>query len=129
MKTCKDCKKEKPVEEFASAGVIKGVQYYRKRCKSCYYQFKQIRKNKLRKIFVEFKKQFFCVECGESDIRVLDFDHLDPSEKSFNLGDAIRRGYSFDRIKEEVAKCQVLCANCHRKKTFDSWCNTIQGVA
>lgn len=121
MRTCRDCGKEKSIEEFANAGVVKGVQYYRKRCKSCYYEFKQIRKRKMRKLFVEFKKQFSCVECGMDDIRVLDFDHLDPFKKSFNVGDAIRLGLSFDKVMAEAAKCQVLCANCHRIKTFDSY--------
>lgn len=54
-----------------------------------------------------------CIRCGESDLWCLDFHHRDPTEKEGNLGQ-IRR-FGIDRIKAEIAKCDVLCANCHRK--------------
>ena len=56
-----------------------------------------------------------CVLCGELDLAVLDFDHLDPSTKI----NSICKMYSssWKRIEAEIAKCQVLCANCHRRKT------------
>ena len=52
-----------------------------------------------------------CVVCGEKDVCCLDFHHL--YNKSFNLASA--REVSTERIKEEIKKCIVLCANCHRK--------------
>jgi hypothetical protein len=59
-----------------------------------------------------------CVDCGETDPIVLDFDHKDGEEKSFNLGDALnKRKMGIKRISEEVDKCVVRCANCHRRKT------------
>jgi len=118
MRACKLCGKEKQLEEFASAGTINGVKYYRWKCIPCYSKFKQIRKDKIKKWFFDFKNQFSCKECGENDIRTLDFDHLNPSEKSFNMGDALKRGFSLEKILKEATKCQVLCANCHRKKTL-----------
>lgn len=53
-----------------------------------------------------------CSECGFSDVRALDYHHL--GDKSFNLGNAAHYGYGKKRIEEEIAKCVLLCANCHR---------------
>jgi hypothetical protein len=48
---------------------------------------------------------------------VLDFDHL--GEKSYNVSDAIARVLSWARIELEIAKCEVVCANCHRIRTHE----------
>lgn len=58
-----------------------------------------------------------CVDCGEADPIVLEFDHRDRGQKAFNIGDA-QRGVSIAALKLEIAKCDVRCANCHRRKTF-----------
>lgn len=61
-----------------------------------------------------------CVNCGDKRLPVLDFDHIIKTEK-YNrytrISFLVKRGYSIHRIDEEIAKCQVLCANCHRMKT------------
>jgi len=57
-----------------------------------------------------------CVDCGEADLRVLDFDHVRPgkvAEVARLSGCALR----WDRVEKEIAKCDVRCANCHRRKT------------
>lgn len=59
-----------------------------------------------------------CVDCGETNTIVLEFDHVG-DDKDFNISDATRKGYSMTKIKEEIAKCEVRCANCHRKKTYE----------
>jgi hypothetical protein len=46
---------------------------------------------------------------------VLDLHHKDPKEKEFCLGEIVHRGWSKKRILEEVEKCDVHCANCHRE--------------
>lgn len=56
-----------------------------------------------------------CKTCSEQDPRVLDFHHRDPSEKEFTIGS--RRSKSKEVLLKEIAKCDVLCANCHRKLT------------
>lgn len=57
-----------------------------------------------------------CVDCGEDDPRVLQFDHRDPSEKKGSVSSMVTNGVSLDIVQQEVAKCDVRCCNCHRKK-------------
>jgi hypothetical protein len=54
-----------------------------------------------------------CVDCGLDDSDVLEFDHV-RGEKRFTIGD--RMTYSLDTLKDEIAKCDVRCCNCHRKR-------------
>ena len=54
-----------------------------------------------------------CIDCGENNPVVLDFDHV-KGEKLMNISDMSSRGYSFKSIEKEMEKCEVRCANCHR---------------
>lgn len=58
-----------------------------------------------------------CVDCGETDPIILEFDHV-TGTKEFNISDAAREGVGKKRLEAEIAKCEVRCANCHRKKTY-----------
>ena len=58
-----------------------------------------------------------CVDCGNRDVRVLEFDHRDASTKGRDVAVLVGEGYALDRVKAEVAKCDVRCANCHRIRT------------
>ena len=58
-----------------------------------------------------------CVMCGESDPVVLQFDHIDPSQKICSVSKMINDCRSWEQINNEITKCQVLCANCHLRKT------------
>ena len=60
-----------------------------------------------------------CVDCGEVDIRVLEFDHRDPKQKQANISRMVADRCGIDRISAEVAKCDVRCANCHRRRSQD----------
>ena len=57
-------------------------------------------------------KQGTGCSCGENRPAALDFHHLE--DKSFNITHAVRRGMGIERINKEIAKCVVMCANCHR---------------
>lgn len=61
---------------------------------------------------------FSCVDCGESDPVVLDFDHV-KGEKRRAIADMVSNYYSIKTIKDEIRKCEIRCANCHRKKTHE----------
>lgn len=58
-----------------------------------------------------------CIRCDESDPVVLEFDHRDRSIKKHNISQMITSGFSIKSIAAEIEKCDVLCANCHRRKT------------
>jgi hypothetical protein len=61
-----------------------------------------------------------CVDCGETNTIVLEFDHVgEAGTKHFNIADAARNGVGVKKLKDEIAKCEVRCANCHRKKTYE----------
>lgn len=59
-----------------------------------------------------------CVRCGfDGPQEALDFDHIDPTEKTLTVASSLSPG-EFERVKQEVlTRCQLLCANCHRIKT------------
>tara|TARA_B100000459_G_scaffold12734_1_gene6787 strand:- start:57 stop:440 length:384 start_codon:yes stop_codon:yes gene_type:complete len=84
-------------------------------------QQKLIRKKKMQEKAREWVKGYLlthpCVDCGNTDIRVLEFDHRIPSEKSFIISRRVAGGVSLKTLAEEVAKCDIRCANCHRIRT------------
>lgn len=65
------------------------------------------------------RKEGGCPRCGERDPRCLVFHHRDPKTKKFDLAIAYKGSVGLDAIREEAAKCDVLCANCHRKHHWD----------
>ena len=60
-----------------------------------------------------------CETCGERDPRVLEFDHISPQSKGHTVADLISSGYAWssERLRAEIRKCRILCANCHRIHT------------
>ena len=75
---------------------------------------KQIADN--RRFIREYLRQNPCIDCAEPDIVVLEFDHV-RGVKYKNVTKLVTNGCSIARIKEEIEKCVVRCANCHRRKT------------
>lgn len=61
-----------------------------------------------------YKSTLKCVRCGENHPACLDFHHRDPTQKK-DISQMVRNGTSLDLIKVEIAKCDVLCKNCHTK--------------
>lgn len=72
-------------------------------------------KERKRTFVRERKAALGCKECGEKHPACLEFHHRDKEAKSFNVGMAVARNWTLSRIEAEMAKCDVLCANCHRK--------------
>jgi len=57
-----------------------------------------------------------CVDCGETDLVVLEFDHVKPDKKR-NVFAMVHGRYKWDTVLKEISKCEVRCANCHRRIT------------
>ena len=77
----------------------------------------RIRRNKKKKILVD-EAGGKCERCGYNEhLAALDFDHLDPTEKSNEVG--LLLSMKIETARAEAAKCRLLCANCHRIWTSD----------
>jgi len=63
----------------------------------------------------EIMPQYNCVRCGEDDFSCLDFHHMNPKIKDNTISRLLANGSTKERILDEVSKCIVFCANCHRK--------------
>lgn len=74
-------------------------------------------KFKNRQYVAKYLETHPCETCGEEDPCKLQFDHLDPSDKEILVSTLIKGGYSMKRLKAEIEKCRVLCANCHSLHT------------
>jgi 5-methylcytosine-specific restriction endonuclease McrA len=81
----------------------------------------KLRREKLRSEFrtnmLKYMSDKACVVCGEADIRVLELDHINPKDKSFSVSQAVKLGHNWSEVLTELEKCQVLCANCHKRRT------------
>lgn len=85
--------------------------------KRIYYSYKRFRKDKLKDWFKEIKSGP-CLDCGNKfPFCCMDFDHRDGTSKSKNVAALVGEGYSKDTILKEIAKCDLVCANCHRIRT------------
>jgi hypothetical protein len=58
-----------------------------------------------------------CIDCGERDILVLEFDHKDRALKEGAIRHIIQNGATLEKVTNEVEKCDIRCSNCHRRKT------------
>lgn len=72
---------------------------------------------KIKRDLIQQAKDVPCNDCGiKYPYYVMDFDHRIPSQKSFTIASNISK-YSLDQIKNEISKCDIVCANCHRIRT------------
>jgi len=86
----------------------------RARCRKCLVEAVQKRRLKVKQMAVDYKGGC-CEKCGYNKCNAaLDFHHINPEEKEFNLGS---KGYtrSWEKVKVELDKCILVCANCHRE--------------
>jgi len=93
-------------------------QEHYKANKQRYIDRAQVQKRKLylerTTYLIEYFSTHPCVECGEADPVVLDFDHL--RDKAFEIAQALPYR-NWQSILDEIRKCEVVCANCHRRRT------------
>lgn len=130
MKTCSDCNLPFDHSNFCKKkGTPDGYSYYCRGCTSVrakkYYNDHPGTKEKIikRNNDVRLEKKMYVMEyllahpcdCGEKRPECLDFDHQ--SGKIMGISQMIRQNVSLDIIKQEITKCKVRCANCHRVRT------------
>ena len=113
---CKICNKEKILNDFPK----RKNNVRLKTCKRC-YQLSRATYNKeyrwkTRRFVYDYLLTHPCVDCSEKDPIVLEFDHI-TNNKSYDISKMINNRWSPQKVLEEINKCQVRCANCHRKKT------------
>ena len=144
MKTCLGCGKDKPLEGFRANHRAKDGRTAR--CKDCLNadgrvhsktegRLASLRETKRRAILRnhEYVLQYLlshpCVDCGNSNPVVLEFDHV-RGEKERSVTLLVMAACSIKRIAEEIKKCEVRCANCHRIVTAErgQWFRTMSGV-
>lgn len=121
-----------PIENFAIRNRTRGT--HQAMCKNCQneyvrkhyqmYRSKYIEKARVRNaeqtrvnnaFLIEYLTCHPCIDCGETDIVVLEFDHL--RDKVADVSVLAGQGYSLEKVKREIDKCEVVCANCHRRRT------------
>jgi len=100
---CTDCNKLRSHNHY-----INNKQKYIERNKD--------RKQLLLQYIFNWSREHGCIDCGEKDPIVLEFDHTG-DDKVRNVSEMVHRGNSLASIKNEINKCEVRCANCHRRKT------------
>lgn len=123
-KLCTKCGQVKPVSEFGLNKSKKdGLQCHCKECvkvykKQHYEDNKQYYKDKAvayrqagREYLNDYKSHLVCSKCGEDRWWLLDFHHINPSEKDCEVSKLIDAP---NKLRKELEKCIVLCANCHR---------------
>ena len=133
-KFCNSCGVEKPVQEFNKNSKKKdGLQTQcrfctRKAIKNHYSNNKKYYSNrnktsriKLQQKFLDYIKSLSCTKCGENHPATLDFDHIDRTQKTKTISSMIRGRETWEKILKEMEKCQVLCSNCHRKRTAEQF--------
>lgn len=104
---CYDCQREYCRQYYRRNRAAYNERRYR-------YQRKNRHEHRLR--VAGYLLEHPCVDCGEADIRVLEFDHV-RGTKLGNVSELIGACIAWQRIEAELAKCEVRCANCHRRRT------------
>jgi len=86
--------------------------------------YKVAMKKRAQTFLKELLVRSVCMDCGYSNWIALEFDHREPEKKHKDVTEMVSRGYSLDSLKSEIAKCDIVCSNCHTIRTakqFGSW--------
>ena len=112
MKKCSDCKEYKPESEFYWRN--KEHTILNSKCKLCSNnRMTELRRERTQQV-ATYKASKKCKICGEARPWCLDLHHRDGDNKERAISDMLRKNMSWENIKAEMDKCDVLCANCHR---------------
>ena len=132
MKQCANCKEWKDEAEFnwrwKDLGVRQSVcrDCSRQRSKDFYDEHREDeiartaevtkqRREDAQRFMYEYLSNRTCVDCGEYDFAVLTFDHV-RGKKKMEVSQMVQQGYAKEAIMAEIAKCEVVCFNCHMRR-------------
>lgn len=131
-KRCSTCHEVRATSEFNVRTAAKdGLQARCRTCARAWYQANHVEHRvNVRRRAVEVRREYKrrlgdhlsrhpCVDCGEDDVRVLEFDHVPGVEKHADVAVMVAAGGRWSDIEAEVAKCEVRCASCHRRITSE----------
>ena len=132
LRICKKCKTEKPVSNFGVRNANSdGLMVVCKECnrlsqkiqysnnKTYYLDRNREHRSRNRELYRQSKEGKPCARCGGVFPQVvMDYDHLDPKTKRMCVAQML--GYSWADIQSEINKCELLCSNCHRIKTYET---------
>jgi hypothetical protein len=128
FKVCSRCQVAKPASAFSTRGGGKLVSH----CKECNARYHRQRYEQDKRAYVARNREYRnrlkaiiraakakpCADCGKRyPSYVMDFDHRPGERKVGTLTALASRGLCEENIRLEIAKCDVVCANCHRKRT------------
>ncbi|MBU1046677.1 hypothetical protein KKH36_02775 [Patescibacteria group bacterium] len=82
------------------------------------YKAQKRHRIKIRQEVLNFLTKKSCVDCGEKDPIVLDFDHIEKNKKFKSVARMLAGHYSWESVLKEINKCEIRCANCHRRRTY-----------
>ncbi|MBW9095508.1 hypothetical protein JNB62_17650 [Microbacterium jejuense] len=136
MKICGTCRQSKPLDDFnRKSSRLDGRQEV---CRDCnrqssraYYarnrdrhvqaivQRTAQRRVESKAFLVAYLREHPCIDCGNSDLRVLDFDHRPGAGKRKDVMSMVKEGFSRKKLEDEIAKCDVRCRNCHAIVTLE----------
>ncbi len=134
---CGNCGKEKPETGFNWKDKTRGKRHTV--CKECHKVYRRQhyldnkekyvakarrwndahndeRRQKLRDYVYEYLLEHSCLDCGETNPVVLEFDHV-RGKKMASVSNMVKNVTTLEKLKREIAKCEVRCANCHRIRT------------
>jgi hypothetical protein len=111
-KLCTSCNKELSVSYFYSNGYSpNGKKKYKSKCKKCQAAYD---KSRLKNIIISTIGSYSCKICGyDKCIQALEFHHVNPKQKEYEINTLLTRSEKI--ILEEINKCILVCANCHRE--------------
>lgn len=134
IKVCSKCKVQKPLTDFGKHPLgrfqrqsvcreCRKVNWRKWREKNKPMQAARAAKQRQtnQKKFLDFKSTLKCNRCGFSHPAALVFHHKDPKHKDFNV--STKRFGSIKILEREIAKCEVLCSNCHLIHHYEEKCN------
>ncbi|KKN08745.1 hypothetical protein LCGC14_1053660 [marine sediment metagenome] len=132
MRKCSKCGKKKTEDAFSFKNKKRAIK--QSWCKDCYkaanskhyrdnkdaylaraIKFRTGRKKEIQRQLKAYFKEYPCVDCGEKDPVVLTFDHT--RDKEDCVGTMVHNCSPWEKIKNEIDKCEVRCFNCHVRKT------------